>query len=287
MPAQREWSTMDSIGLHFSLGLVAGTFLMSTVAGDSPEQRQKQVADRPTRWSRAAIPLLLAGIAALAWAICPAQWAAWATVIAVAWIAAYRVGCDNIGGLLWGLAAGLASGPICIVTAHGTFDDFARLSPVTVATFPLLIAAGLRLLWTVRKKSPNRGPNAAMIVVAVFTLIIPSLVSSMISRSRQYEEQYEESTQMFLGLHQVGRDVEAFHKARGRLPSEAELVEWRGSPMPSWGSYGNIRLYVLQSGEYQLQSSTHGFWGYAYDWAPYIVVYTGARSPERIHIESF
>jgi hypothetical protein len=261
---------------------------MSSSADILPQSKSDPTIERPSALSRAIVPLLLAGFAALAWAIYPGQWVAWTTAIASGWIAAYRLGCDKIGTLLWCVAAGLASGPICIVVTHSTFDNLSRESPIAVTALPLLIVAGLRFLWAARKTTLARGPNAAMVVVSVFTLIIPASVAATISRVRDCDSEYQETTQMLLGLHQVASDIDAFRKARGRVPNdEDELVAWRGSPMPSWSKYGNVRLMLLQNGGYQLDSNTHGFWGYANDWAPYIVVYSHSQSFECIHIDPF
>jgi hypothetical protein len=265
-----------------------GLAIMSTSAGNSRAPEPENAIILGPRWYRAIVPLLLAGIAALAWAIYPGQWAACLTVIATAWIAAYRLGCDRIGVLLWCLAAGLASSPLCIVITRGTSDDFARLKPFTAAAFLLLIATGVRFFWVLRKTAVARGANAAMIVVALFTLIVPAIVGSMISRTREYEEEYQETTLMLLGIHQVGSDVDSFRTAQGRLPKdEAEVAAWRGSPMPSWGRHGAVHYQAYGGGQYRLDTLVSHFWGRGWDIFGYIVSSSGPQSAMPLHVELF
>jgi hypothetical protein len=241
------------------------------------------------RWSRAIVPLLLIGIAALVWAVYPGHCAAWLTASAAGWIAAFLLGCDKIGTLLWCLGAALTSGPLCIVITHGTSDDIAREKLVAIAGFLLLIVAAFRfLLRASRKTAAARGPNAAMVVVTVFTLIIPVVIGAMISRVRGYEEEYQETTQMLIAIDRVGADVEAFRVARGKLPAdEGELVAWRGAPMPTWGRHGAVRYHLASNNTYYLESMANSFWGRGWDIFGYIVTSGGPKSNTPIHVELF
>jgi hypothetical protein len=236
-------------------------------------------------WQRAAAPLILVCAAILAWTILPTQWAVWFSVAVAAWIAAYRMGCDKIGALLWCLAAGLCLWPLCIVMSGGTSEELARQPPVGLIGVPLVIAAVLRFLWA--RQTSARGPNAAMIVVAVFTLVIPAMVGSMISRTRQYHADYQQTTEVLVGLHRLAAEVEAFRATRGRLPKdEAEFVAWRGRPMPDPGRYGRAS-YSLVGDEYMLHSAVQQFWEHGWDFFGYDVYSRGPRSRERIEVEIF
>jgi hypothetical protein len=241
------------------------------------------------RWRWAAIPVLLVCVTVLAWAVHPGQAAAWIAAVAVAWLAAYRMGCDKIGAILWAMTAGLVSWPLCIVATHGTSEHLLRPGPFRVYLAPvLLLAALLRFLWAGRKTASANGSNAAMVVVTVFTLIIPATVVSMISSVRQDHSDYQETTQMLVGLHRVAADVESFRNVRGTLPKdEAELVAWRGCAMPSWGPYGKIHYQMEDKDGYCLQSGTQHFWGRGWDLFGYVVTSRGPRAAERIHVELF
>lgn len=232
-----------------------------------------------------AAPLILVCAAILAWAILPAQWAVWFSVAVAAWIAAHRAGCDKIGALVWCLAAGLCLGPLCTIVSGGTSEEFARRPPVGLVGVPLVVAAMLRFLWARRKAA--RGPNAAMIVVAVFTLVVPATVGSTIARTREYHADYQQTTDVIVGLHRLAAEVEAFRTAHGRLPKdEAEFVAWRGRPLPELGRYGRAS-YTLVGEKYELYSAVQQFWGHAWDLFGYDVLFYGPRSTQRIEVQLF
>ena len=203
-----------------------------------------------------------------------------------AWIAAYRLGCDKAGALVWCLAAGLASGPLYVVITSGTSDDFLRQRHFGLVVLLLLLAAALRFLWARRKAV--RGPNTAAIVVAVFTLIIPAMVGSMISRTREDRADYQQATEVFVGLHRLAAEVETLRAARGRLPKdEAEFVAWRCGALPRLGRYSAVHYDKEEGDNYLLSSSLQHFWGRGWDMFGYDVLSRGPRSRERIQVELF
>jgi hypothetical protein len=86
----------------------------------------------------------------------------------------------------------------------------------------------------------------------------------------------------------LGNEVESFLSQNGRLPNdEAELVAFRGKPMPPFHDKYCYRYKRTNGDEYSIECTMSDAWGKHWDLFGYIILYYGPKSPERIHAMLF
>jgi hypothetical protein len=196
-------------------------------------------------------------------------------VVGVVWILLYRFAhLGELGLAFWCAGVTGISLAVALSKSVGEFPS-GILSVFSVLLIP---AAAIAFLVAASKSPPGRVANCAGCVIAIFTLVLPLAASHVMSSRLGGIPERQRVNRTLILLHQLGADVEVFRNRHGRFPKdEAELVSFRGKPMPVYRGDSRVTYCLHADGSYELHCMI-------YDW---IIQYYGPHSPQRIHAEFF